>query len=44
MSRLARLQARRLDPMVKEARLLNEAYASLQQSESVRYAGCHATD
>lgn len=37
-NRLARLEARRIDPMLKEAKLLNEVYRGIQQSESVRYA------
>lgn len=37
-NRLERLEARRTDPLVKEARLLNEVYGRIAQSESVRYA------
>lgn len=37
MSRLNRLNARRIDPNVAEAKLLNETYKSISQSESVRY-------
>jgi len=36
-TRLDRLTARRTDPYVTNAKLLNEAYRSLLQSESVRY-------
>lgn len=36
-SRLERLSARRVDPDVQQAKLINEAYRSLSQSESVRY-------
>lgn len=38
MSRLEKLDSRRIDPNVAEAKLLNEAYRSINQSESVRYA------
>lgn len=36
-SRLEKLSARRTDPYITQAKLLNEAYRSLSQSESVRY-------
>lgn len=37
MPRLDRLNARRIDPFVEEAKLLNESYRSLAQSDSVKY-------
>jgi hypothetical protein len=36
-TRLEKLASRRTDPLVKEAKLLNEAYGRIKQSESVRY-------
>ena len=38
MNRLQRLEARRIDENIKEAKLEGELYKSLQQSDSVRYA------
>lgn len=38
MNRIDKLQARRLDPRVSNAKLLNEVYRSMQQSDGVRYA------
>ncbi|MEW8274763.1 MAG: hypothetical protein AB2733_11865 [Candidatus Thiodiazotropha taylori] len=37
MSRLERLNQRRYDPAVVEAKLLNESYKSIAQSDSVKY-------
>lgn len=36
-NRLERLSSRRIDPTITEAKLLNEVYNKLNQSESVRY-------
>lgn len=38
MTRLERLAARRIDPMIKSAAQLNEVYRHIQQSDAVRYA------
>lgn len=38
MNRLDRLAARRIDPLIKSAKQLNEIYRDVQQSEAVRYA------
>ena len=39
--RLKRLSERRIDVMIKEAKLQNEVYYGLNQSEAVKYAiGC----
>lgn len=37
INRLERLSARRTDPAITSAKLLNEAYRSISQSDSVRY-------
>ena len=37
INRLERLSARRTDPTITSAKLLNEAYRSISQSDSVRY-------
>ncbi|MCK5832030.1 MAG: hypothetical protein KAH20_17195 [Methylococcales bacterium] len=37
MSLLDKLEARRIDPSIEEAKLLNEAYKRIQQSDSVKY-------
>lgn len=37
MNRLERLRARRIDPTIENAKLLNEAYRNLHQSDSVKY-------
>ena len=37
MSRLERLNVRRTDPLITEAKLLNEAYRNIEQSDAVRY-------
>lgn len=38
MSRLDRLRSRRIDPMVKTAKLMNEAYSRIRDDDAVRYA------
>ena len=37
MSRLDNLNSRRIDPLVESAKLLNESYRGIAQSDSVKY-------